>query len=141
MDSQEIAIGILSLTAPGIVGWDKSERRKMARRVNEYTADLVAKRPDRFCNFAPAPLPDVDGALSELECALDTLRDDGVILLGNYADKYLGMRPSSRCGRNSIDATLWCSCIPHYHCLRWLASPVRSSTTHLIPPERPSNSS
>jgi predicted TIM-barrel fold metal-dependent hydrolase len=29
MDSQEIAIGILSLIAPGIVGWDKSERREM----------------------------------------------------------------------------------------------------------------
>src|SRR3984893_2864980 len=90
MDSQEIAIGILSLTAPGIVGWDESERRKMARRVNEYTADLVAKRPDRFGNFATVPLPDVDGALSELEYALDTLRADGVILLGNYAEKYLG---------------------------------------------------
>jgi 6-methylsalicylate decarboxylase len=90
MDSQEIATGILSLTAPGIVGWDKSERRDMARRINEYTADLVAKRPDRFGNFATVPLPDVDGALAELEYALDTLRADGIILLGNYADKYLG---------------------------------------------------
>jgi predicted TIM-barrel fold metal-dependent hydrolase len=90
MDSQEIATGILSLTAPGIVGWGKSERRKMARRINEYTADLVAKWPDRFGNFATVPLPDVDGALSELEYALDTLRADGVILLGNYAEKYLG---------------------------------------------------
>jgi predicted TIM-barrel fold metal-dependent hydrolase len=57
MDSQEIAIGMLSLTAPGIVGWNKSERREIARRVNEYTANLVAKRPDRFGNFATAPLP------------------------------------------------------------------------------------
>jgi 6-methylsalicylate decarboxylase len=90
MDSQEIATGILSLTAPGIVAWEKSERRKMARRVNEYTADLVAKRPDRFGNFATLPLPDIDGALTELEYALDTLQADGVILLGNYAEKYLG---------------------------------------------------
>jgi len=57
MDSQEIAIGILSLTPPGIVGWDKNERRNMARRVNEYSADLVAKRPDRFGDFATVPLP------------------------------------------------------------------------------------
>jgi predicted TIM-barrel fold metal-dependent hydrolase len=90
MDSQEIATGILSLTAPGIVGWDQSERREIARRVNEYTANLVAKRPDRFGNFATVPLPDVDGALSELEYACDSLRADGVILLGNYAQKYLG---------------------------------------------------
>ena len=90
MDSQEIATGILSLTAPGIVGWNESDRREMARRVNEYTADLVSQRPDRFGNFATVPLPDVDGALSELEYACDALRADGVILLGNYADKYLG---------------------------------------------------
>jgi 6-methylsalicylate decarboxylase len=90
MDSQEIATGILSLTAPGVVGWVQSERREMARRVNEYTGDLVARRPDRFGNFATVPLPDVDGALSELSYALDTLRADGVILLGNYAEKYLG---------------------------------------------------
>jgi predicted TIM-barrel fold metal-dependent hydrolase len=48
LDAQEIATGILSLTAPGIVGWGKSDRREMARRVNDYTANLVAKRPDRF---------------------------------------------------------------------------------------------
>jgi len=90
MDSQEIATAILSLTSPGIVGWNKSERPQIARRVNDYTADLVAKRPDRFGHFATLPLPDVDGALLELEYALGTLRADGVILLGNYAEKYLG---------------------------------------------------
>jgi predicted TIM-barrel fold metal-dependent hydrolase len=90
MDSQEIATGILSLTAPGVARWHKMERREMARRVNEYTADLVAKRPDRFGNFATLPLPDVDGAVRELEYALDTLRADGVILLSNYGQKYLG---------------------------------------------------
>ena len=90
MDSQQVATGILSLTAPSVIGWDKSERRRMARRVNEYTADLVTKRPDRFGNFATLPLPDAEGALWELEHALDTLRADGVILLANYAGKYLG---------------------------------------------------
>jgi predicted TIM-barrel fold metal-dependent hydrolase len=90
MDSQEIATGILSLTAPGVARWHKMERRKMARRVNEYAADLVAKRPHRFGNFATLPLPDVDGAVRELEYALDTLRADGVILLANYGQKYLG---------------------------------------------------
>jgi 6-methylsalicylate decarboxylase len=90
MDSQEIATGILSLTAPSVVRWYTSQRREVARRVNEYTADLVAKRPDRFGNFATLPLPDLDGALRELEHALDTLRADGVILLANYTGRYLG---------------------------------------------------
>jgi predicted TIM-barrel fold metal-dependent hydrolase len=53
MDSQEIATGILSLTAPGIVGWYKNQRREIARRVNDYTAGLVAKRSDRFGGAAP----------------------------------------------------------------------------------------
>jgi 6-methylsalicylate decarboxylase len=90
MDSQEIATGILSLTAPGIVGWQKNQRREMARRVNDYTAGLVAKRPDRFGNFATVPLPDIAGTLSEIDYALETLRADGVILLGNYGETYLG---------------------------------------------------
>jgi aminocarboxymuconate-semialdehyde decarboxylase len=77
MDSQEIATGILSLTAPSVVGSNTIERREIARRVNEYTAALVAKRPHRFGNFATTPLPDIDSALRELEYALDTLRADG----------------------------------------------------------------
>ena len=36
MDSQEIATAMLSLTSPGIVRWEKVERREMARRVNDY---------------------------------------------------------------------------------------------------------
>jgi hypothetical protein len=87
---QNIARRILSLTAPSVVRWEKRERREMARRVNEYTAELVERRPDRFGNFATLPVPDIDGALRELEHALDTLRADGVILLTNYAGKYLG---------------------------------------------------
>lgn len=89
MDSQQIGTGILSLTAPSVAGWKPAERRTMARRVNEYTADLVVKRPDRFGNFATLPLPDVDNALVEVEYALDTLHADGIILLSNYEGHYL----------------------------------------------------
>ena len=77
--------GPLADRAAGVVGWDQSERWEMARRVNEYTADLVAMRPGHFGHFAALPLPNVDGALSEIEYALDTLLVDGVIFLGNYA--------------------------------------------------------
>jgi predicted TIM-barrel fold metal-dependent hydrolase len=90
MDSQQIATGVLSVTAPGVVGWQDSSRRDMARRVNEYTGGLVAERPDRFRNFATLPLPDLDGALLELAHAFDTLKADGVVLLSNYEGRYLG---------------------------------------------------
>jgi 6-methylsalicylate decarboxylase len=73
MDSQQIATGILSVSTPSVVGWAQDERRQMARRINEYTADLVASRPDRFGSFATLPLPDIDGALAEAKYALGTL--------------------------------------------------------------------
>lgn len=94
MDSQQIATGVLSLTAPGVMGWMGPERRDMARRVNEYTAGLVASQPSRFGNFATLPLPDVDGALIELKYALGALAADGIVLLSNYDGHYLGDPPS-----------------------------------------------
>jgi aminocarboxymuconate-semialdehyde decarboxylase len=90
MDSQQIATGVLSLTAPGVMGWMGPERRDIARRVNEYAAGLVASQPSRFGNFATLPLPDVDGALIELEYALGALAADGIVLLSNYDGHYLG---------------------------------------------------
>lgn len=90
MDSLQIATGMLSLPAPGIIGWRGSDRRDMARRVNEYTAALVAQRPGRFGNFATLPLPDIDSALVEAEHAFRTLHVDGVAVLSNYGGQYLG---------------------------------------------------
>jgi len=90
MDSQQIATGILSLTAPSVVGWKPEERRVMTRRVNDYTASLVAAHPSRFGNFATLPLPDLEGALQEVEYAFHSLRADGVVLLSNYEGTYLG---------------------------------------------------
>src|ERR1700739_461994 len=72
MDSQQIATGILSLTLPSVVGWPDTGREDIARSVNEYTAGLVAARPQRFGNFATLPLPDIDGALEEIDHALGT---------------------------------------------------------------------
>lgn len=90
MDSLEIATGVLSLTAPGVKGWSGQEKRDLARKVNEYTADLVARHPARFGNFATLPLPDVEGSLAEIGHAFDALSVDGVVLLSNYDGIYLG---------------------------------------------------
>jgi predicted TIM-barrel fold metal-dependent hydrolase len=90
MDSQQIATGILSLTAPSVQGWSGSKKRDMARRVNEYTAGLVSKMPDRFGNFATLPLPDIEGSILEIEYAFGALNADGVVLLSNYQGHYLG---------------------------------------------------
>jgi 6-methylsalicylate decarboxylase len=90
MDSQEIATGVLSLTAPGVHGWRGQPRLDMTRQINEYTAGLVAKHPTRFGNFATLPLPDIEGTLKAIEYSLDTLKADGLVLLSNYDGQYLG---------------------------------------------------
>ena len=90
MDASGVATGLLSLTAPGLAGWAEDELAPMTRRVNEYVAGLVAARPDRFGNLAYLPLPDLESAVAEACFALDTLGADGVTLLSNYGDRYLG---------------------------------------------------
>ncbi|MEV4341391.1 amidohydrolase family protein [Streptomyces sp. NPDC049590] len=90
MDDDQVATSVLSLTAPSVVGWQGQERRGVARRVNEYVAELVTRHPDRFGNFATVPVPDVEGAVAEAEYALDELGADGVVLLSNCEGVYLG---------------------------------------------------
>ena len=90
MDSRRIGKAMLSLTAPGITAWRDRERCEMARRVNDYTAELGARAPDRFGNFITLPLPDIEAALRELEHGFDTLKADGVVLLSNYGEAFLG---------------------------------------------------
>lgn len=90
MDSRNIAKGILSLTAPALSAWEGVERRELARKVNDYTAGLATRSPDRFGNFATLPLPDLDDALAEISYALDTLAADGVVLMSNYGELFLG---------------------------------------------------
>ena len=55
---------------------DDASARALARRCNEFSAELVKDHPGRFAGFACLPLPDVDGALLELSYALDELNHD-----------------------------------------------------------------
>jgi len=89
MDEEGIRVSVLSLTAPGIEGWSGNERVKMARRVNDYGAELVQKHPDRFGYFATLPLPDVPASRAEMARAFETLGVDGVVLHSNFDGIYL----------------------------------------------------
>ena len=90
MDQEGIAVSVLSLTAPGIEGWQGAERIDMARKVNDYGAGLVQGRPDRFGYFATLALPDVDAGLAEIHRAYDDLGADGICLHSNFEGIYLG---------------------------------------------------
>lgn len=91
LDRAGIGTAILSLTAPGAWFGEAGEARRLARELNEYAASrMVSDHRGRFGLFAVLPLPDIDGSLVELTHALDVLRADGVGLLTNYGDRWLG---------------------------------------------------
>jgi predicted TIM-barrel fold metal-dependent hydrolase len=90
MDQAGTAIAFLSLTTPGFAFAEKEETRKVSRECNDYAAKLVADHPGRFGSFATIPLTDTDGALSEIEYSLDTLKADGISLFSSYGDVWLG---------------------------------------------------
>jgi len=91
MDRQGIAAAVTSISAPGVHFGDDRAAGSLARRCNELSARLVAEHPTRFGAFAVLTLPDVKGALQELEYALDDLALDGVVLLASQSDgRYLG---------------------------------------------------
>ena len=58
--------------------------------VNEAGAAISQDNPGRFGHFASLPLPDVPGALDELDYALDELDSDGIVIETNSAGVYPG---------------------------------------------------
>jgi predicted TIM-barrel fold metal-dependent hydrolase len=62
----------------------------MARQWNEFMIRQGADHPGRFGVFASVPIFDIEGSLREAEYALDQLEADGIMLMTNIGDKWLG---------------------------------------------------
>ena len=73
MDKHGIEMMILSLNAPAIQAIpDIKTADDIARRSNEFLAEQIAKRPDRFQGFAALPMQDPELATRELQrCVRD----------------------------------------------------------------------
>jgi predicted TIM-barrel fold metal-dependent hydrolase len=90
MDKGGVAKSIVSLTTPGVWFGDDAQARRLARACNEHFAGLVADHPGRYGMFAAIPLPDIDGALREIEYALDTLKAEGIGFYTSYQNRHIG---------------------------------------------------
>ncbi len=90
MDDAGINVAVMSVSTPGVHLGDSEKARSLARRCNEFAAELVHARPDRFASFACLPLPDIDASLEELSYAVDVVKLDGLVLFTNSRGVYLG---------------------------------------------------
>jgi predicted TIM-barrel fold metal-dependent hydrolase len=91
MDKNGVATAILSLPHRA-AQWrgDPLRARSIARQWNEFMTRQANDHPGRFGVFAVVPILDIEGSLIEAEYALDTLKADGIGLMTNIGDKWLG---------------------------------------------------
>ncbi len=90
MDKGGIATAILSGNVPQVRPLGREAAGRIARQSNEYAKRLATDHPGRFGVFAMLPLPHIEDSLKEIAYALDTLKVDGIGILTNYGDKWLG---------------------------------------------------
>ena len=90
MDKGGVATAVLSGNPPQVRPLGADAAARTARESNEYAKQLAMSHPGRFGVFAMLPLPHIEESLKEIAYALNTLRADGVGVLTNYGDKWLG---------------------------------------------------
>jgi 2,3-dihydroxybenzoate decarboxylase len=83
MDRHGIEIMVLSLNAPAIQAmWDAGRANETARKANDYLAEQVRKRPDRFQGIAALPMQDPEMAARELTRCVQELGLKGALVNG-----------------------------------------------------------
>lgn len=93
MEKAGVQTTILSVLASGgfnLPTLGVEEHRRLIRMANDYAVKLRSEHPGRFGIFAYIYLPDIDGALKEIEYALDVIKADGIVLSTSYGNKFLG---------------------------------------------------
>jgi len=83
MDECGMEMMILSLNAPAVQAIASPQKAyELAVRANDFLAEQVVKRPDRFQGFAALPLQDPDLAATELDRCVKQLGFKGVLVNG-----------------------------------------------------------
>jgi len=83
MDSHGMEMMILSLNAPAVQALHvRSKAVEIAQRANDFLAEQVALRPDRFQALAALPMQDPDAACRELQRCIQDLGFKGSLVNG-----------------------------------------------------------
>ena len=90
MDAAGIATSITSPTTPQVGFLPPADAARVARESNEWARKLATDHPGRFGVFAMLPMPHIDECLKEIAYVFDTLKADGIGMMTNYGDKWLG---------------------------------------------------
>src|ERR1700688_772559 len=90
MEKGGIATAMPSPTLPQVSFLPAADAARVARESNEYARKLADDHPGRFGVFAMLPMPHIDESLKEIAYALDTLHADGIGMMTDYGDKWLG---------------------------------------------------
>ena len=83
MDDMGIDMRVLSLSTPNVYEWKGRRQVEMTRYMNDITAALVRKHPDRFAGLGNLPLDNVEESLKELDRITGELELCGVMIGSN----------------------------------------------------------
>ena len=90
MRQAQIDYTVLSPATPHIYNGDEKLSCEVAREINEETAALCRKYPDKFGFAAALPFPSSEGSIAEIRYAMDKLGALGVKVPSNAGGIYLG---------------------------------------------------
>ena len=91
MERAGIGKAMLSLPyPPEIWATDAGEAATIAREGNDFMAQLKRENPGRFGVFATLPVNHIDKSLAEIDYVFETLKVDGIGLMTNLGERWLG---------------------------------------------------
>jgi 2,3-dihydroxybenzoate decarboxylase len=90
MDEAGIARSVLAIAGPGVQAErDAGTASRRARESNDFLAQEVQKRPDRYSGFAHLAMQDPQGAADEIERCMRELKFCGAMINGHTHGQYL----------------------------------------------------
>lgn len=89
-DKLGIGAAIMSLSTPGVYFGDAAFAIGLARRCNEYAAELTAAHKSRIGFFGTVPSPLAQASVAEAVHSLDVLKADGICLLASTDGVFVG---------------------------------------------------